>query len=300
MTIMLAGGMVIAAPSMVPTAAAAGALYVSAENAQFDNLFGGPMVVEVIVKDPNSSRTDIASGEPTVLVDNQRLRLAQGIDGNWYGYFGDKTDLSTVDDVTDDALIWGTDAAALTGTPVTPINVSEVYYGITAGDGVIDNPPALSNWNSTSNASCSACGQILQTASNWPFIQAIDFSQEDFDVILEQAGTDEVVTLEHNNNDLDDYASLTLDRSQATQDAQVMLFIVDQQLNIDPTDEDVVVFKVAHNGSATGSGVSWTNGTIDNAYLATATNNYTAAGTGHGFDDNGKLLIDMNAAGATC
>ena len=35
MTIMLAGGMVIAAPSMVPTAAAAGALYVSAENAMF-------------------------------------------------------------------------------------------------------------------------------------------------------------------------------------------------------------------------------------------------------------------------
>ena len=73
MTIMLAGGMVVAAPSMVPTAAAAGALYVSAENAQFDNLFGGPTVVEVIVKDPNRSRTDIVSGEPTVLVDNQRL-----------------------------------------------------------------------------------------------------------------------------------------------------------------------------------------------------------------------------------
>ena len=33
MTIMLAGGMVIAAPSMVPEAAAAGQLYVSAENA---------------------------------------------------------------------------------------------------------------------------------------------------------------------------------------------------------------------------------------------------------------------------
>ena len=38
MTIMLAGGMTIAAPSMmVPEAAAAGALYVSAENAMFDN-----------------------------------------------------------------------------------------------------------------------------------------------------------------------------------------------------------------------------------------------------------------------
>ena len=52
MTIMLAGGMVIAAPSMVPEAAAAGALYVSAENAMFNNMFGGAMVIEVIVKDP--------------------------------------------------------------------------------------------------------------------------------------------------------------------------------------------------------------------------------------------------------
>ena len=35
-------------------------------------------------------------------------------------------------------------------------------------------------------------------------------------------------------------------------------------------------------------------------YLATGTNNYTAASSGFDFDsDNGKLLIDMNAAGAT-
>ena len=39
MTIMLAGGMVIGAPSMVPEAAAAGQLFVSAENANFNNLF---------------------------------------------------------------------------------------------------------------------------------------------------------------------------------------------------------------------------------------------------------------------
>ena len=52
MTIMLAGGMTIAAPSMmVPEAQAAGALYVSAENAMFDNTFGGAQIVEVVVID---------------------------------------------------------------------------------------------------------------------------------------------------------------------------------------------------------------------------------------------------------
>jgi hypothetical protein len=37
---MLAGGMTIAAPSMMPQAAATGSLYVSAENAMFGNTFG--------------------------------------------------------------------------------------------------------------------------------------------------------------------------------------------------------------------------------------------------------------------
>jgi hypothetical protein len=58
---MLAGGMVIAAPSMVPEAAAAGALYVSAENAQ---------IVEVVVIG-HATATDVKAGEPTVKVDSR-------------------------------------------------------------------------------------------------------------------------------------------------------------------------------------------------------------------------------------
>jgi hypothetical protein len=191
---MLAGGMVVAAPSMVPTAAAAGALYVSAENAQFDNLFGGPMIIEVIVKDSNNSRTDIAAGEPTVLVDNQRLRLAQGLDGNWYGYFGDSTDIAllAVDYAAGNTLLnfTGTsDPKTSTGGTVITTYDSATYASILSGGGVIDNPPALSNWNSTTSAECVGCGQIGMANTFWPFIQAFDFTQEDFDVKLEQAGT---------------------------------------------------------------------------------------------------------------
>jgi hypothetical protein len=290
---MLAGGMVIAAPSMVPTAAAAGALYVSAENAQFNNLFGGPMVIEVIVKDPNRSMTNENAGEPTVLVDNQRLRLAQALDGNWYGYFADKTDVALVAAVTTDALEWGTAAdisyggTSGTTTVIRTYDTTTYHNGTLATSnfaGVIDNPPQLSNWNSTDGQSCSACGQIGIASFQWPVLQTFDFTQGTFDVILEQAGTNEVVILDHNNADLDDYSSLTLDRNEATQGAEVMLFIVDQQLNLDPTDEDKVVFKVPHNGSATNAGVSWTNGTLDASWLVTGTNDYTAAGIGHGFE----------------
>jgi len=308
MTIMLAGGMVVAAPSMVPTAAAAGALYVSAENAQFDNLFGGPMIVEVIVKDPNRSATNENAGEPTVLVDNQRLRLAQGLDGNWYGYLADKSDVGTLVAVgSTDQLEFGTAGNPSYSSGVTLITIptfdDTTYTNGTLTDkgfaGVIDNPPTLSNWNSTDGTSCIGCGQIGMSSVQWPILQTYDFSQGDFDIVLEQAGTDEVVTLDHNNADLDDYASLTLDRSSATQGADIMLFIVDQQLNIDPTDEDKVIFKVANDGLTTSS-VSFTNGTINAGLVGGAyTTAYAAAGTGHGFGDNGKLLINNNTAGAT-
>ncbi len=65
-------------------------LYVSVENPLFKNYFAGPMVVEVVVSDPNINRLDEAYGEPLVTVNGHRLRLAQATDGNWYGYFADR------------------------------------------------------------------------------------------------------------------------------------------------------------------------------------------------------------------
>ncbi|MGB6462871.1 MAG: hypothetical protein WBF38_01430 [Nitrosotalea sp.] len=65
-------------------------LFVSAENSQWNNYFAGPQVVQVIVSDPNISQLNQAYGEPVVTVNGKRLRMAQGTDGNWYGYFADR------------------------------------------------------------------------------------------------------------------------------------------------------------------------------------------------------------------
>jgi hypothetical protein len=242
--------------------------------------------------------------------------MAQGIDGNWYGYFADKTDVATVDLIADNIDfgtaqdiargLSGATSSVLTTYDTTTYTLITKATATLGGSGVVDNPPTLSNYNSTGGdtvGTCDQCGQIGITKTHWPFIQTFDFTQGDFDIKLEQAGADEVVTLDHNNDDLDDYSSLTLDRNSATQDAQVMLFIVDQQLNIDPTDEEVVIFKVPHDGSATGAGVSFTNGTINasltNGVAAPAAAEMVLAGSGFGFGDNGKLLINNNTAGAT-
>jgi hypothetical protein len=218
---MLAGGMVIAAPSMVPEAAASGALFVSAENAQFGNTFGGAQIVEVIVIDSNRASTDISVGEPVVKVYENQLRMAQGVDGNWYGYFGDKTTVAAANSFANN-LDFGLDAnpSLFKGDFNEANNVIESTGWLNANAaGAIKNYPVLSAWNGTGTGSGDTAmgnnvnfsqGQIgvLQTG-DWPFIQLYDFTIETFDVVYEQAGADEVVTLNFNSADLDDFSTLT-------------------------------------------------------------------------------------------
>jgi len=310
---MLAGGMTIAAPSMMPQAAAAGALYVSAENAMFDNTFGGAQIVEVVVIDPNRSDTDEAEGEPVVKVDENQLRMAQGSDGNWYAYFGDSTNVPTAD-TDDNNLDFGVDDVPLQlGADDDAFESVNIYLNATSG--VISNPPELSNRNNTvSNQSLTAGGgtaAILADASfgigqiglidgdgasaadqgtnedQWPMIQLYDLTIEQFDVVYEQAGADEVVSLNYDSGDLDDFASLVLDRNSASEGSDVHLVITDNQLNIDPTAEDIVMFKI----SSGVEGVSFTDG----SNLGVA--NYKA--WDNSFDDNGKLIINNATSGTT-
>jgi len=101
MTIMLAGGMTIAAPGFMPAAFAANAnLFVSAENSQFDNYMSGPQVIEVVVIDSDINDTDEARGEPDVTVNGKILRMVQAVDGNWYGYFADSVQSALADGLT--------------------------------------------------------------------------------------------------------------------------------------------------------------------------------------------------------
>jgi len=283
---MLAGGMVIAAPSMVPTAAAAGALYVSAENAQFGNTFGGAQIIEVVVIG-HATSTDIKAGEPVVKVYENQLRMAQGIDGNWYGYFGDVTTVVAAD-TADNNLNFGTNA----DPTVQEGDFSEASDVFTlAVSGVLSNAPALSNFNNTNAATQTynaySVGQIGVASADWPFIQLYDLTIGTFDVVYEQAGANEVVSLDFSSGDLDDYASIELDRSTASQGSEFHLTITDNQLNIDPTAKDIVIFFVGTAGSET---VSFTNGTIPGV-IADGYNAWS-----NSFDSNGKLIIDYDAA----
>ena len=176
--------------------------------------------------------------------------------GNWYGYFGDSTAVPAADEAVNN-LDFGTDA-----DPTINFGdfaeATNVYSGpddsVIGTDGVIRNAPEMSAWNGTGSAAHRTSqpanytqGQIgVIDYDAWPFIQLYDFTIGGFDVVYEQAGADEVVTLDYNSADLDDFASLTLDRNSAPQGAEVHLVITDNQLNIDPTAEDIVIFQSSH------------------------------------------------------
>jgi hypothetical protein len=231
MTIMLAGGMTIAAPSMmVPEAQAAGALYVSAENAMFNNSFGGAQIVEVVVLGISTS-TDIPAGEPVVKVNDNQLRMAQGSDGNWYAYFGSETEVVAADG--ESFLDFGEDRdpQIVQGNWLEAGNVYSIDIDRTGAtfqpNTAVTNSPTLSNWNNTDNSNRGAnsgddtltnysVGQIGINSTDWPIIQLYDLSIETFEVVLEQAGADEVVTLNYDSGDMDDYAGMVLDKQCLT------------------------------------------------------------------------------------
>ena len=199
MTIMLAGGMTIAAPSMMPQAAAAGQLFVSAENANFNNYFAGTQIIEIIVKDPNANETDEAQPEPTVKVDEHLLRMAQGADGWWYAYIGDKTDVlaahnDNVDGTTNNlefGYALGTDSpvSASGALAVTDFSSAATSYH-TAN--IIGGAPNLSKVDNTGTVVTDGLdiGQIGIDSAKWPVIQTFDFTIETFEIKLEQPGAD--------------------------------------------------------------------------------------------------------------
>ena len=273
MTIMLAGGMVIAAPSMVPEAAAAGQLYVSAENATFGNTFGGGQIVEIIVRDPNQSDTDAFESMPTVELNGDTVIMTQGADGYWYAYVADTDGVSDLDNAGTHAygVDYGTDGAT-TGTVYSGSGAENLYKSVT----IIGGAPEMSAMSATNHGQI---GILVANIAEWPVLQTYDLSVGDTEIVLEQAGSDEVVVLDYSS--LEDFSGIEIDRTTAPQGAEVHLTITDGQLNIDPTSEEEVIF-------------NYSTGAVKYA-LTTKTDMSTA----NGCDDNCTLLINFAANGVT-
>ena len=271
MTIMLAGGMTIAAPGMVPEAFAANAnLFVSAENSQFDNYMSGPQVIEVVIIDSDINDTDERKGEPDVTVNGKILRMVQGVDGNWYGYFADRN-MALIADSTAEIAGNGLDFGSLCDVDsasnvitaegnTIPVSFTDsdgvaIPRAVSGMDGVVStctvNTPVTPIINNVvreskdvsvfSSAGVQYSGQIDINVNYWPFIQLYQLNPTgNVNIQYNKGGGAQSTLLTFDT--VDNYASAELDRTKYPRNAQIHATVTDLWLNIDPTDEDSWTF----------------------------------------------------------
>src|SRR3989337_1906162 len=281
MTIMIAGGMTFALPGVMPAAhAQANAnLFVSVEESFSPDRFGGAMVVEVVVNDPDLKDTDESETEPDVTVNGKDVRMAQATDGNWYAYIADRTMATNADFLSTfrgTSLDFGAGcnaASAATASGVSFSDTEGVFFHnapsgtIAAGTLAIDcsgSATAVAHNNvirenktlTPTNAFVLFPGQLSGlTAANsalFPFIQLYSFTAGGDAKIVYNigGGSPQTVTLEFDDA-LDDHAKSAKDRTNYPQGADVHFTISDNWLNVDPTDEDSWTFGANVTNSST-------------------------------------------------
>ncbi len=284
----------IAISGVMPAANAANAnLFVSAENSQFDNYMSGPQVIEVVVVDSDINDTDEAKGEPDVIINGKILRMVQGVDGNWYGYFADRNQAQIADSTAisengigldygdfcsndDGNTILGFDLSETVGYAVSNTGEITGVIGSSFG-GSIDNTCVYISGTTANTMNVLrefkdvnpgndevSIGQIgLNSIDNWPFIQLYNLNPTGNVYVQYNIGAG-VQTTVLTFDTVENYAGLEIDSNYYFIDSQVYPTITDVWLNIDPTDED-----------------SWTFGTYD-----TISSNYQV------FDKNGIAVGD--------
>ena len=322
MTIMIAGGMTFALPGVMPAAhAQANAnLFVSVEESFSPDRFGGAMVVEVVINDPDLKEIDEAESEPDVTVNGNDIRMTQATDGNWYAYFADATMANAADalsSIAGEGLDFGVGCTAAAATGFAGPSFSDtvgVYFpkGADATPGVVDacagvaaTPQIMNVVRENKTATDFPVGapldegQIGLALGAFPFIQLYDFTAGGNAKIQYNigGGSPQTVTLEFDDA-LEDYGMVSTDRTSYPQSANVHITISDNWLNVDPTDEDSWSFGTNSTNSTTVYQAFDENGVADSTAVAGATADIQPSKAALNAGDLGALLINYNPNGA--
>ena len=224
MTIMLAGGMTIAFPGFTPDAYAANAnLIVSAENTGGD--VDGAQVIEIVVIDED------ISASPDITVNGDAVRMTKALDGNWYAYIADTSEVLAVDNDADGVELTGTDVVSGLDFGTTPCAAAIAAGGDSlakycgAAQNVVRSEKSIST---------------VDDPTTWPFIQTYEFPGT-IEIQYNKAGGTQISTITFDDVDS---PGLSLDRSIYPAGAQVHVTIEDNRLNIDPTSDDIWTWNV--------------------------------------------------------
>ncbi len=200
-------------------------LAVSSENGVTSNTFGGPMVTEVKICDSDIADTSTAKGEPDVTVNGRILRMVQAVDGNWYGYFADKTqaqlaDQGAISGGLGTGLDFGYFCSNQSPVPINFVSPATPPFGDTAAvalpvtttvSGTQGTAPLIicsgvatsTNHNNvitafpTLNTLLSSIGQIeIIDTQLWPFVQLYNFVEEQPVIVqYNKGGTSQITSL---------------------------------------------------------------------------------------------------------
>lgn len=269
-TILLFGVLTITALNTTQIVYAANPnLFVSSENSQFANYFTGASIVEVVVVDPDISSTTQGRGEPSVTVNGNKLRMVQATDGNWYGYFADRTMAQTADETVRSSGVagYGLDFGVFCNSG----GLSSTIFGVSfvESDAIaLPRSNGLSSYVDGTNTivDCSGSptagqklnkvlreapalntnpglptGQIGIDIDAWPLIQLYNFNPTGNVIVQYQKGGEEQKT-ELTFDTVGQFADLGLFQSTYRPGHQVKFLLTDIQMNIDPTDEDSWTF----------------------------------------------------------
>ena len=313
MTIMVAGGLTFAAPGFMPEAEAGhnANLFVSAENAEFANTFGGAQVVEVVVRDPDLSSTESTiPGVPKVEINGDKFAMVQGADGSWYGYTANEATVATADAANTSSangLEYGTTCTggssgnAVTATSAADTSIfddvsavwvshSECDVSGTAVTTVIGGAQGLSLLASSNAGQFGIDADTDTSELNWPWISTYDFTAGPVEICYLKAGADECTLLDY--DDTDGFNSFSTERSVYPPGAQVELEIRDRMLNIDPTATDDWTFDVGNDD--TDDTTTSTKYTVFRANAASAATRAAITMSTIGFSDGGVLKVTFD------
>ena len=206
-------------------------LYVSSD------VFGGPMVLEIILRDLISDAT-----EPVVTFDGSVLRMTQGTDGHWYAYVADTNMARIIDNATKiagtgmDFGVECNDPGFLKGSFD---NMAVVFTSGRTCDSSTDPGFMQMIRAAKSPADGATLGNNgLLDANHWPFIQTFEMSA-DYSMSIIRGVSDIPVRFT-----IDDRAALELDRESYPRNSDVHVTVRDMLLNVDPTSEDLWTFDV--------------------------------------------------------
>ncbi len=328
LTILLTSTAAFVLPNAMPQAHAASNpnLFVSAENSKWNNYFGGPQVIQVVVSDPDINRLDQAYGEPTVTVNGKKLRMAQATDGNWYAYFADSKQAQIADSTAGadgKGLNFGQFCSATSASAVAGPSFSETK-GVAFAKKVTGGAEGTQSPSATITATCTALagttqdehvvrenktltratttgvsiGQIGLNPQVWPVIQLYDFSSIPSTVVVDyqKAGGDQQVTLTFDRIPVN-LINTSLDRSTYPTNTNVFVTMNDPQLNIDPTEEDSWTWGSSPTNNTLFYQAFDRNGADDSEGTTGAMQNLIGNLTAFMFNHNGKLTINPAQSG---